>query len=63
MQLSPLDLRAKDQRFLQTHFGKAGLHYYDIRRGIDRRPVAPIACKNRAAWKRQPRATSRALTK
>ena len=34
-----LDLRAKDQAFLRTHFGKAGPHYYDICRGIDNRPV------------------------
>jgi len=34
-----LDLRAKDQAYLRTHFGKAGLHYYNICRGIDHRPV------------------------
>ncbi|MGZ8299663.1 MAG: DNA polymerase IV [Rhodoplanes sp.] len=34
-----LDLRAKDQAFLTTHFGKAGPHYYNICRGIDHRPV------------------------
>jgi DNA polymerase IV len=34
-----LDLRAKDQVFLRTHFGKAGPHYYNICRGIDKRPV------------------------
>ena len=34
-----LDLRAKDQAFLQQHFGKAGPHFYWISRGIDHRPV------------------------
>jgi DNA polymerase-4 len=34
-----LDLRAKDEAFLQQHFGKAGLHFYCICRGIDHRPV------------------------
>lgn len=37
--LTALDLRAKDLAFLRTHFGKAGLHYYNICRGIDHRPV------------------------
>ena len=34
-----IDLRAKDQAFLQKHFGKAGPHFYCICRGIDHRPV------------------------
>jgi DNA polymerase IV len=34
-----LDLRAKDEAFLQAHFGKAGPHFYCICRGIDPRPV------------------------
>jgi DNA polymerase-4 len=34
-----LDLRAKDEAFLQAHFGKAGPHFYGICRGIDPRPV------------------------
>ena len=34
-----LDLRAKDETFLRTHFGKAGLHYFNICRGVDHRPV------------------------
>ena len=34
-----LDLRAKDEAFLRTHFGKAGPHYFNICRGIDHRPV------------------------
>ena len=34
-----LDLRAKDEAFLQKHFGKAGPHYFNICRGIDHRPV------------------------
>ena len=38
-----LDLRAKDEAFLRTHFGKAGPHYFNICRGIDHRPV----CANR----------------
>jgi DNA polymerase-4 len=33
------DLRAKDEAFLQKHFGKAGPHFYCICRGIDHRPV------------------------
>src|SRR5882757_1134595 len=36
-----LDLRAKDEAFLRTHFGKAGPHFYGICRGIDHRPVVP----------------------
>jgi DNA polymerase IV len=34
-----LDLRAKEEAFLQQHFGKAGPHFYCICRGIDHRPV------------------------
>ena len=34
-----LDLRAKDEAFLQAQFGKAGPHFYGICRGIDPRPV------------------------
>ena len=34
-----LDLKAKDEVFLQTHFGKAGAHYFNLCRGIDERPV------------------------
>jgi len=33
------DLKACSLIFLQQHFGKAGLHYYNISRGIDLRPV------------------------
>jgi DNA polymerase-4 len=33
------DLKACSLVFLQQHFGKAGLHYYNISRGIDLRPV------------------------
>jgi DNA polymerase IV len=36
-----LDLRAKDEAFLLTHFRKAGQHFYSICRGIDHRPVVP----------------------
>jgi len=35
------DLRARDLDFLQAEFGKAGLHYHAIARGIDERPVNP----------------------
>jgi DNA polymerase-4 len=34
-----VDLREKDEAFLQAHFGKAGPHFYGICRGIDPRPV------------------------
>ena len=34
-----LDLRAQTLSFLQQHFGKAGLFYYWIARGVDDRPV------------------------
>jgi DNA polymerase-4 len=34
-----LDLKAKDEVFLQTHFGKAGVHYFNLCRGVDERPV------------------------
>ncbi len=33
------DLREKSLEFLIGHFGKAGSHYYDIARGVDRSPV------------------------
>nr|WP_261344091.1 DNA polymerase IV [Aquisphaera giovannonii] len=32
-------LRARSLAFLQEHFGKAGVHYYSLARGIDHRPV------------------------
>lgn len=35
------DLRTKDKAFLAEHFGKNGLYFYDIARGIDNRPVNP----------------------
>lgn len=35
------DLKAQSVEFLQKHFGKAGLYYYWISRGIDERPVQP----------------------
>jgi len=35
------DLKAKSLDFLQEHFGKSGLWYYRIARGIDGRPVQP----------------------
>ncbi|MDD2758785.1 MAG: DNA polymerase IV [Methylomonas sp.] len=34
-----LDLKRMPLAILQQHFGKAAAHYYDIARGIDRRPV------------------------
>jgi DNA polymerase-4 len=34
-----LELKATPLQLLQQHFGKAAHHYYDIARGIDRRPV------------------------
>ena len=34
-----MDLRRTPMVVLQQHFGKAAQHYYDIARGIDRRPV------------------------
>ena len=36
-----LDMRAQSLAFLQENFGKAGMHYYWISRGIDDRPVRP----------------------
>jgi DNA polymerase-4 len=33
------DLKEQSLEMLQHHFGKAGLHYYSISRGIDNRPV------------------------
>ena len=38
------DLKAQTQAFLQEQFGKAGLYFYGISRGIDNRPV----CTNRS---------------
>ena len=51
-----LDLRAKDEAFLQKHFGKAGPHYYNICRGIDHRPVhanrvrKSVGAENTFSW-------------
>lgn len=36
-----LDLKRWSKPALQLHFGKAGLHYYQIARGVDERPVNP----------------------
>ena len=36
-----LDLKSKSLTFLQEHFGKSGLYFYGIARGIDERPVRP----------------------
>ncbi len=35
------DLKAKPREFLAEHFGKAGLHYYQVVRGIHESPVRP----------------------
>jgi DNA polymerase IV len=35
------DLRARDLRFLQQHFGKMGQFYFQIAQGIDERVVSP----------------------
>ena len=35
------DLKSKSLEFLQTHFGKSGMHYYYIVRGIHNSPVKP----------------------
>jgi nucleotidyltransferase/DNA polymerase involved in DNA repair len=35
------DLKAKSLRFLREHFGKSGVWYYRVARGIDERPVEP----------------------
>ncbi len=35
------DLKGHDAGFLQEHFGKAGLYYFAIARGVDDRPVRP----------------------
>lgn len=37
-----LDLKRFSKAFLQEHFGKAGLYFYDLARGIDNRPVNPF---------------------
>jgi len=39
--LTGADLAAKSLPFLREHFGKAGLWYHRIARGIDERPVEP----------------------
>jgi DNA polymerase-4 len=33
------DLKGRTPEFLRRHFGKAGLHYFSLARGIDERPV------------------------
>jgi nucleotidyltransferase/DNA polymerase involved in DNA repair len=35
------DLKAKSLHFLREHFGKSGVWYYRVARGIDERPVEP----------------------
>lgn len=35
------DLRNMSQRWLIKHFGKVGIHYFNISHGIDKRPVNP----------------------
>ncbi len=35
------DLRTMHQQTLIAHFGKAGTWFYEVARGIDRRPVQP----------------------
>jgi DNA polymerase-4 len=35
------DLKAKSLPFLREHFGKSGVWYYQVARGIDERPVEP----------------------
>jgi DNA polymerase-4 len=35
------DLKSHSAEFLQRHFGKAGLYYFAIARGVDDRPVRP----------------------
>lgn len=35
------DLKSKSVEFLQENFGKSGVHYYWISRGVDERPVQP----------------------
>jgi len=39
--LTGADLKAQSLSFLQAHFGKSGMWYYQIARGIDERPVQP----------------------
>ncbi|WP_235923433.1 hypothetical protein [Brucella tritici] len=39
--LTGADLKAKSVSFLQEHFGKSGVWYYNIARGIDHRRVEP----------------------
>lgn len=39
--LTGADLKARSLPFLQEHFGKSGVWYYKIARGIDERPVQP----------------------
>lgn len=36
-----LDLKSQTEPFLVKHFGKAGLHYYNVVRGIHNSPVKP----------------------
>jgi len=36
-----LDLKQKSQEFLKHHFGKSGMHYYQVARGIHLSPVKP----------------------
>ncbi|NDE29441.1 MAG: DNA polymerase IV, partial [Flavobacteriia bacterium] len=35
------ELKAQSQEFLSTHFGKAGIHYFNVVRGIHNSPVKP----------------------
>lgn len=36
-----LDLKGRSQEFLETHFGKSGLHYYQVVRGVHTSAVKP----------------------
>ena len=39
--LTGADLKSLSREFLVSRFGKAGIYFYDIARGIDERPVEP----------------------
>ena len=47
-----LDLRNVPREALITHFGKAGIWYYEISRGIDRRPVQPSRQRKSVGYER-----------
>lgn len=46
------DLKSKSKEFLEEHFGKSGIHFYSIVRGIQHSPVRPSRIRKSLAVER-----------